>query len=55
MFGDEMILEIAKLEREAHIRVRVRMAAEQLGECFADRRDDSSTMRGADRRATGLS
>ena len=52
MFGDEIILEIAKLEREAHIRVRVRMAAEQLGECFADRRDDSSAMRGADRRAT---
>jgi hypothetical protein len=52
MFGDEIILEMAKLEREAYVRIRVRMAAEQLGECFADRRDDSSAMRGADRRAT---
>jgi hypothetical protein len=50
MFGDEAILEIAKLEREAYVRVRARMAAEQLGEAFADRRDETSAMRGTDRR-----
>jgi hypothetical protein len=51
MFGDEIILEMAILEREAMVRVRVKMAAQQLGEAFADRRDECSHMRGPDRRA----
>lgn len=51
---DDAILEVARLEREALVRVRVRMAAGQLGEAFFDRRDETITtaiMRGPDRRA----
>lgn len=51
MYGDEAIIELAILEREAYLRVRSKMAVEQLGEAFADRRDESSSMRGADRRS----
>jgi hypothetical protein len=50
MYRDDAILEIARLEREAVVRVHAKMAAQQLGEAFADRRDDASAMRGADRR-----
>ena len=51
MFGDEAIIEMAILEREAWVKIIAKHAAQQHGECFADRRDETSHMRGPDRRA----
>lgn len=53
MFGDEAVIELAKLQREALERVVAKRAAEQLGEAWIglDDRRHSTAMRGPDRRA----
>ena len=48
----DMEIELSRLEREAITRVRARMASEQLGEAFADRRAPESPLRGGERRLT---
>lgn len=53
MYGDEVILEMARTDRELRARVLAKQQAQQLGEAFAgldDRRDATSPLRGADRR-----
>jgi hypothetical protein len=50
MFGDEGTLELARLEREAIIHTHAKMAVQQFGEAFADRRGDGSLLRSPDRR-----
>lgn len=47
----DSVVEFSIFEREALIRIHAKMAAEQKGEAFADRRADNSDMRGPDRRA----
>jgi hypothetical protein len=53
MHGDEMILEMARLEREAWAKIAAKHAASQLGEAWIGldtRRVASSVARGPDRR-----
>lgn len=52
MIAEDIALELSRLTREAHDRVRLRMASQQLGEAFAnlDRRINETIARGPDRR-----
>ena len=52
MIAEDFTLELSRITREAHDRVRLRMASEQLGEAFVDldRRLHSTIARGPDRR-----
>jgi hypothetical protein len=50
VFGDEVILELAKLEREARARVLAKHAADQLGEAWIGLDTRRAIPRGEDRR-----
>lgn len=49
---DDVVLEMARLEREAMTKIRVKMASQQLGELWQteDRREVTTIKRGAQRR-----
>lgn len=52
MTSEDITLELSRLTREAHTNVAIKMASQQLGECFSDldRRHVAKIARGTDRR-----
>lgn len=47
---DDVAIEMARLGREALTRIRIKMASQQLGEAWQDRREVTTIKRGPQRR-----
>lgn len=48
---EDIILELARLEREAHERIRRKMASQQLGQAWIGLVDDCEPLEGDEQRA----